>query len=332
VVALVLAAALTLCAAHASAQEAAAAEALFNEGRALLDKGDYDKACVKLVESQRLDPSSGTAINVALCHRKQGKIATAWADYKLAARLARQQGKKERAEDADKNAAELEKQLSYLTIEVPSRVPGLEVRRDDVKLEEGSLGSRLPVDPGTHVVTASAPGYRPVTLEISIGAAGGAQVLTVPQLDKAPDAAPTAATTARPASKTIPTADKPSASAKGQEGPGAIPWIVGGLGAASLIAGGVFGGLALKTYSDAKSACPSKSGCSQDALDTRSRANLHANIANVAIPVGVVGIGVAAALLLVGGNNKGSPEAGSTALVPAFGPGAASLSFTGVFQ
>ena len=36
------------------------ADALFKEGRALLDAKKFDEACPKLAESQRLDPGAGT--------------------------------------------------------------------------------------------------------------------------------------------------------------------------------------------------------------------------------------------------------------------------------
>jgi hypothetical protein len=262
----------------AAAQDVAAAEALFREGRALLEQGDYANACPKLAESNRLDPSSGTALNLALCHQKQGKTATAWAEYLVAARLARQQQKQDRADEATAKAADLEKQLSHLTIVVTSPVPNLEVKRDDVKIEASALGTSLPTDPGKHVITASAPGYKTATLEVTVGAAHDAQTATVPPLEAGANAAsggPTRASGASP-----------------------LPWIVGGAGVAALAVGGVFGGLALKTYGDAKDACPSRTACSSDALSTRSRADTFANVANVSIGVGVVGVGVAAALFL----------------------------------
>jgi hypothetical protein len=315
-----LAAALASTALPAAAQDVAAAEALFNEGRALLDKGDYPSACAKLAESQRLDPSSGTALNLARCQRQLGKTATAWASYKLAARLARQQGKAPRAEEADRNAAELEKVLSYLTIEVPDAVPGLEVRRGDVRLEQGALGSRLPVDPGKHVITARAPGYRTATIEVDVAPAGDAKTVRLPALDKepAPPLASALVPSAPPARAEAPAPAAPDA------GSGAAPWIVGGVGVASLGVGAVFGGLALKSYGDAKTACPLRTGCSSMALDLRSRAGLDANVSNVTLAAGIVGLGVGTVLFVLGRKRPSAPP--PVALVPVVDRAGASLS------
>src|SRR5215471_2500246 len=66
-----------------------AAEALFQEGRRLLSEGQTDEACARFAGSFAIEASSGTLLNLASCHEKQDKTATAWAEYRAAARLAR---------------------------------------------------------------------------------------------------------------------------------------------------------------------------------------------------------------------------------------------------
>ena len=105
----------------------ATAEALFREGRRLLDEGKTDEACLKLAESQAQDPSSGTLLNLGLCHEMQHKIATAWSDYVSAARYARDQGRADRAAAAEKKAAQLEVRLPHLTVTAASPAAGLAI-------------------------------------------------------------------------------------------------------------------------------------------------------------------------------------------------------------
>lgn len=282
-----------LGASAASAQDLASAEALFREGRALMDRGDLAAACPKLAESNRLDPSSGTALNLALCHAKQGKTASAWATYLVAARLAKQQNRPERVEEATSKARELEPDLSTLTIVVAHPVAGIEVLRGDQRVEAGSFGTRLPVDPGEHRVTARAVGHETLELSVVVGPERDAKTIEIPALVPVDAAAP------GPSPATAPP-DEPTVS-----GSSLAPWVLGGAGVVVLGAGLVFGGLALGAHGDADEACPTRTGCTGDALSARDRAETFANLSNVGVAVGGAAIAVAAVWLLVGG---GEPD------------------------
>src|ERR1051325_6285455 len=67
-----------LVARPAAAQSTAAAEALFNEAKKAMDAKDYDTACQRFRESNRLDPAVGTLLNLAVCETTRGRVATAW--------------------------------------------------------------------------------------------------------------------------------------------------------------------------------------------------------------------------------------------------------------
>src|SRR5262245_66532784 len=79
-----------------SAADKAAAEALFDQGRAAMQEGDFAKACGLLERSQHIDPGVGTLLYLAECYEKSGKTASAWATFREAADAAEAQRKADR--------------------------------------------------------------------------------------------------------------------------------------------------------------------------------------------------------------------------------------------
>jgi hypothetical protein len=291
--------------------DSASAEALFREGRELLRAGKIEAACAKLAASQKIEPSSGTLLNLADCHSRQGQTASAWTEFLAAARLARAQGNPTRSDEAERRARDLEARLSYLRVLVEAELPGLVVERDGRTLDAAELGAKLPVDPGDHVLSARAPGHAPWSAHISIRAAGELREIRVPAL-----VAEGAAAGVRPlASVTV----TPLRRAGGEARPATpLPaYLAGGVGIALVGVGGFFGLRARSTYHGADAECPTHTGCSPHALDRRQQASDQANVANVGIGAGVVAIGVGVALFLTG--SRASGEA-AVALVPALGP------------
>jgi hypothetical protein len=73
-------------------------------------------------------------------------------------------------------------------------------------------------------------------------------------------------------------------------------------------------------------------GCSSAALDLRSRANLDANIANATIPIGIVGVGVATVLLVLGRKSTSASAPATAAIVPIVDRAGAGLAVAGVLR
>jgi hypothetical protein len=292
------------------ATNAAEALALYHEGVALLDAGKVEQALAKFRNSQALSPTAGALLNIADCHARLGKTATAWAEFLAAARLARAQGKPVHEAEGQRRADVLQPQLSYLTITATGAEPGLEIRRDGEPVRV--LGEALPVDPGQHEITATAPGRQPWTITIEIGRESAREVARVPPLVRqvAPAAAaPPPLTEPRPAPQLPPA----GASQRG-------PWIVAGAGAVSLLAGGVFLALAIRANDAAKTLCKTPSSCPDDnGLADAHRRDIDVTVANVAIGVGVATVGVATWLLWRGHRRE---AAGRTPGVASFGVGA----------
>jgi hypothetical protein len=147
------------------AQDVAAADALFSRGLQLFEAGDLEKACPAIGESYRLDPRPGALFTLAECEARRGHVATAFTRYGDYLSLfeglapdkrARQQG---RDRIAREQRAALGPKVPEVTLVLPPGAPrGTVVRRDDVELAEPALGVPLPVDPGEHVVTVQSPG------------------------------------------------------------------------------------------------------------------------------------------------------------------------------
>jgi tetratricopeptide (TPR) repeat protein len=273
----------------------AAAEALFREGRALLERGELAPACEKLEASNALDPSSGTLLNLAACRLRQGRTATSWAHFLSAQRLAENQMRTEQASEAKRRALELEPRLSTLTLLAPEAPAGLEVRRNGQIVQLASLGTAVPVDPGQVVIEVSAPGYQSERLELTLGEAADRRVLKIPTLRQA-----IARGLVAPSASTSPDAARRDGPARARSS--ALPWVIGGAGAGALLAGSVFGVLALSSNSTAEEQC--NAGKSLECDETEQRRNGQALASSVGFGVGLVGVGVAAIWLLADGSGR----------------------------
>lgn len=176
-------------AALAQSADTATAEALFEQGKQLLRAGNAAAACPKLAESQRIDPSTGTLLALAMCHEADGKLASAWAAFVSVQARARNEGRQDREQAAHARAQALKPRLSTLEVRVPAEVaaqPGLEVRRDGTLLGRGGWNVVVPVDGGEHVVEVSAPGKAAWRGAASLKAEADAAVVTVPVLKAGP--------------------------------------------------------------------------------------------------------------------------------------------------
>jgi hypothetical protein len=323
-----------LAAGHARAQSqegnsSALAEQLFNQGRDLIKANQWTEACPKFEASLRYDPVLGTRLNLATCYEHIGKLASAWGLYRESIELAKKAGDTKRAEYAQKQAAALEPRLPKLAISAPASPPaGFVVKRDETTVDAGALGVALYVDPGTHQVTASAPGFESFSVTINV-AEGKTETLAVPNL------------TPRPAAPAAPSADKPAPAEPTEPAPtGSIPrsrkYLAFGLGGAGAIAVGVslvFGSQASSKKSDAEKLCGSDLACTNMAAFTQSKqlvsdAKSKATVSTVMFGVGLAAI-AGAVVVWVTAPRETAPV--TAHLVPVVHDGGAGLALTGAF-
>lgn len=302
-----------------SAADKAAAEALFDDAKRLVAAGKYADACPKFVESQKLDPGIGTLLYLGDCYEKNGQLASAWAAFREAASTAKAAGQAAREKTANTRADALDARLPRLSVQVPpaAAIEGLAVERDGAPVAKPLWGTAFPVDPGEHVVRASAPGKAPWSVKVN-ATPGVPITVTIPALAAAAPAGPA----------TAPVAPPPSGSSwSGQK---TFALVSAGVGVAGLVVGGVFGAQTMSKWSDAKSNhCTGPSGsrvCDDTGVTEASDARTAGTISTIGFVVGGVGI-AGAAILWATAPSHGA----SVAIRPAVGPGVAALSAAGTF-
>jgi hypothetical protein len=298
----------TVALADSSPADQAAAQELFDQGRRLADEGRYAEACAKFEASQRLDPGAGTLLNLATCNQRIGKVATAWTQFNEALSLAIRDGRRDRISFAREHIAVVEPQLPRLTVHVRSQdIEGVSISIDGAPLGKAAWGVAAPIDPGNHVVAASAPGRLPFKTAVELAAAETKSV-DVPALAADPNAA---AKTEEPTSieqTTSPVRANPARRIAGE--------IAIGAGVLALGAGAYFGVRTMSIWSDANANCPNDM-CSQRGEQLTQDARSAARAADVAIGIGIAALGAGAVLILTSAGASSSPAKLGVAFVQA---------------
>jgi hypothetical protein len=277
-----------------SSENRALAETLFFTGRGMMEAGRYAEAAVKLAESYRLDPTPGTLLNLAVCHQKIGKLASAGGEFRQAIADAKRAGRADREELAAAAVAEIEPELPWLSIEVPAdvRVAGLEITRNGLPIAPAAWATELPVDPGQVEIVAHAPGYKPHTQTVSI-AKRQHLVVRIERLELAPVV---------------------SAPQRGWSSRRTTGFVVGAVGVASIGVGLASGLTAIAKRKDSDGACPVFDGdrrCSQAGVDAMSSARTWSWVSDVAVGVGVISLATGAWLFVTGGRAQEAPRTGA---------------------
>jgi hypothetical protein len=305
--------------AFAQGRDAPAAEVLFAEGREAMDRRDYEVACKKFEESYRLDPASGTLLNLAKCEESLGKLASAWQHNKEVA---------EQLPSTDKRRAKLQKLIDELEPRVPRLIiklspeapPDSTVKRDAIELGSASLGVALPVDPGDHVITVTAKGRADQTIPIRLAEGDRKEIVASP--------GPLLATGDRKKQKPAASSGPSGAGAAGADRAKLYLGITAlAVGGASFAASMITGGLVLHRKGVVDEHCDDDQACDQAGLDAASSGSTLSIASTITFAVGIAGLGAGTVLLLT--RDGGAPP--KAALNVAAGPGAAYFSVQGRF-
>jgi hypothetical protein len=272
---------------------------LFFTARGLMEAGRIPEACAKLSESYRLDPAAGTLLNLAVCHEKEGKIASAWGEFRQSIAEARKANRPEREKLATEHVAAIEPDLPFLTITVPDevrKIPGLVISRNGVPLNAAAWSTELPVDPGQVEIEERAPDYKPKTLTLTI-ANKQHSTIAAEGLELAPIFRP----------------PPPYWTTKRTVGA-----ILFGAGVVSAGVGTYFGITALNDKTSSDQNCPNDAAgvqrCTQTGVNDMNNASTAAWVSDITIGVGAVAAIAGAYLFITGGED--SQEGGPGPAMP----------------
>jgi hypothetical protein len=302
-----------------SKSELSKARAKFQQATELEQAGNYAPALDTFRQVGQVKMTPQVRYHIAFCEEKLGRLLTALGGYEMA--------------ESDAAAVDpgFEKEVKAHLEDLRTRIPKLSITRgqgaaaakielDGVVLGESSIGTPMQVDPGPHQVSARSPGKEPFSTTIDL-VEKDEKTVEVEFEEAAPGTGPTPGVPEKP-EKPEGTEKKPSK---------VLPFVIGGVGVASLGASGVFFLMKNSAVSDLDSACGSnRDKCPADKQATYDNAKLYNTLSMVTLGVGVVGVGVAATLLLTQKPTKEKPTA-TLHVVPAVAPSHAGVAVFGAF-
>jgi hypothetical protein len=274
------------------------ADALFRQGRAALERGQYVRACELLRKSLDEDPAaSGTLMNLAYCHQVTGKFWQAYVEYAEAARTATSADRRDFAMESMHAVAEKLPKIALQFGDEGARV----LREDGTAIDDPR--QPFPVEPGHRIITLVAPNgaRRELALDVPARAGVVAVIVTSNGTSSTTTLSPTEAR-----GEPTPTSS-PNTAADGSTRR-QIALGVGALGIAGLAAGTYFG---LKSFAIRDSACPGPTkDCDAAGLERiHGSATTTAVLSTIFFGVGLAGIAGGIALFVLPNENAASSSA-----------------------
>lgn len=325
------------------AADVAAARALATEGVKLADAGNCADAVDRLSRAEALHHAPTILGRLGECQVLLGKLVEGTENLQKVVR--EPLGDKAppafvaAVERAKKVLAVAQPKIARLTLAIGPAEAKPVVTIDGVQVSSAALGSARPMDPGSHQVAVSAPGYVSTSATLELAEAESKQLALQlvpaakppeppPPVDVAPPAAPPAPTPpAAPPEQPAP----PAPSAKAHELDAAsndgrtVAWVAFGVGAAGIVSGATFGFVALDSKRTLDRVCPERI-CPVDEHETLDDAHRWATMSTIGFIVGGVGIGVGAFVLATAPSPTNRTNAlGIKAVQPTLGLGTIGL-------
>jgi tetratricopeptide (TPR) repeat protein len=306
--------------------EAVAAQA-FRDGARLLEQGRDAEACAKFRASLAHARQVRTRLHLAHCLERLGKLAEASAELRAAEVAAEESLDYERADFAAGRIARAQERMARLVVAPPAGTapPGLAIRLDGHELAV-PVETPLLLDPGPHVLAATAPRHAPFSARFHAReqSTHSIQVTLQPQAEPLAASEPTAA----------PPVDAPPPPEPMQTEPGrrrrTVAVVTGSAGAAALGVSLFFAVRARSRWNEAQDiGCRPNGVCeNEESYQLLLDANADANRAAIAAGVGVLAVGTGVVLYLT--SPRGRRERASQ-VMPLVGPSAVGIALGASF-
>jgi hypothetical protein len=253
------------------------ARALFQRGLELEQAGNYSAAVQAFREVGQVRMTPQVRYHIALCEERLGRLVAALGGYELALAEA-DSVNADFKNEVQSNVTRLRESIPRIVIQRGAGADAAVIELDGVKLGDSSVGIELPLDPGPHSVVARAPGYK--RLEKTVTVAENSREVAVLDLEALP----------------------PEALVPGDGGvqtrpiPPVVPYVIGGVGAASLIASGVFYALRQDAIGELEKRCVNRVCPNDDPAikdtDDKMRTYHYATLITLGSGVALVGTAV----------------------------------------
>jgi hypothetical protein len=170
---------------NAQSKSDASAEAVFQEGLARFEKGDFATACPLLARAIELSSTEalGGMLTLAECYEKTDRPASAWGLYKKVAARAAATEQRDRATEANRAVERIEPMLPRVRFKATETTEGLRVKWSDTTVPNDVWDIPIPIDPGTVSFTFEATGKRPRTIEATIPRGASVTDVSSPSLE-----------------------------------------------------------------------------------------------------------------------------------------------------
>ena len=296
-------------------KELSKARAQFQRAIELEQAGNYSTALEQFRDVGQVRMTPQVRFHIASCEEKLGRLVTALGGYQLAYADADGVGEDFKAE-VETAVTRLQASIPKLVIERGPGAEAAEIQLDGVALGASSVGVPVPLDPGPHSISAKAPGAVPFSQTVTI-------------LENEQKTVDVSLTPEPQELRAPPTVGAGGAVEKGN--PRLVPYVIGGVGIASLIGSGVLFALRQSTLSDLEAQCgPNHDACPSSAASDYSDLKLYNVTSQVALGVGVACVGTSVTLLLLQRKRAPATSAGMT-LVPGAPNSLAGVSWAGRF-